>query len=141
MQDFTQVAPQGGVQGGPAVPAGPWQQCFELHFAAGQNELTQTFTVPGGRELTIRTVTADIGVTGGDQPFVFIFTTVRGEKCQHTILLDELPRMNDVFQATRPVHLYADRHSQVTVMVTRFGNSGYPAIPKPELVVLSGTLS
>lgn len=141
MQDFTKVAPQGGLHPGPAIPPGPWQQCFQFDFAAGQNELTQTFTVPADRELMIETVTADIGVTGDDQPFVFVTTTVRGDQCQHTILLDELPRSSEVFQATRPVHLYADRNTQVVVTVTRFGNSGYPAIPKPELVVLSGRLS
>jgi hypothetical protein len=122
------------------VHPGPWQQSFELHFAAGQNQLTQTYTVPDDRELEIETVTADIGITGGDQPFVFVTTTVRGVQCMHTIVLDQLPNAHDDFGATHDLRLYADQNTQVVITVTRFGPSGLPAIPKPELVVLSGRL-
>jgi len=122
------------------VPHGPWQQSFLFTFRAGQHELTQSYTVPADRELAIQTVTADIGITGTDQPFVFVTTTVRGEKCMHTIVLDQLPNIHETFGATRPVELYADQNTEVVVTVTRFGSGGYPAIPKPELVVLSGRL-
>ena len=122
------------------VPHGPWQQQFLFTFAAGQNELTQTYTVPADRQLAIQTVTADIGITGTDQPFLFVTTTVRGETGQHTIVLDQLANVHETFGATRPVELYADQNTEVTVMVTRMGSSGYPAIGKPELIVLSGRL-
>jgi hypothetical protein len=85
-------------------------------------------------------VTADIGITGADQPFVFVTTTVRAVQCMHTIVLDQLPNAHDDFGATRPVHLYADANTQVVITVSRFGSSRLPAIPKPELVVLSGRL-
>lgn len=143
MADGASVAPESAPQHAPtpgAVHPGPWQQCFQFSFTAGQNELTQTYYVPADRELVIETVDADIGISAGDQAFLFVTTTVRGDRCQHTIVLDELPQMTDVYGATRPVRLYADRNTQVSVMVTRFGNSGYPDIPKPSLVVLSGRL-
>jgi hypothetical protein len=111
-----------------------------LHFGAGENEITATYSVPAGRSLVIETVTADIGVGGGDQPFLFVSTTTRSNSAQHTIVLEELPRQTDVFGATRRVQLYADPGTTVTVMVTRWGSSGYPDIPKPELVTLSGRL-
>lgn len=131
----------GGGGGGGTAPAGPWHEPFLLHFGAGSNEVTGTYAVPGGRTLTIETVTADVGVTGGDQPFLFVSTTARGVTAQHTIALEELPRQADVFAATRRVELYADPGTTVTVMVTRWGSSGYPDIPKPELVTLSGRLT
>jgi hypothetical protein len=131
----------GGGGGGGGGAAGPWHQQFELHFGAGQNEVTATYSVPAGRSLAIETVTADLGVTGGDQPFLFVSTTTRGSTAQHTIVLEELPRQGDIYGATRRVQLYGDGGTTVTVMVTRWGSSGYPDIPKPELVTLSGRLS
>jgi hypothetical protein len=131
---------RGGGGGGGAASAGPWHEAFLLHLGAGANEITATYSVPATRSLVIETVTADIGVTGGDQPFLFVSTTTRGLTTQHTIVLEELPRQLDVYAATRRVQLYADAGTSVTVMVTRWGSTGYPDIPKPELVTLSGRL-
>jgi invasion protein IalB len=124
--------------GGPVV--GPFQQTIELTFGAGVNEVTGTVVVPAGVHLVIETVTADIGVANNEQPFLFVETVVKGVTAQHTITLHELPRMSNVFAATHEVRLYADAGTTVTVMVTRFGSSPYPAIPKPELVTLSGCI-
>jgi hypothetical protein len=131
---------RGGGGGGGAASAGPWHEAFLLQFGAGKNEITATYSVPTTRSLVIETATADIGVTGGDQPFLFVSTTTRGVTAQHTIVLEELPRQLDVYAATRRVQLYADAGTTVTVMVTRWGSTGYPDIPKPELVTLSGRL-
>lgn len=131
---------RGGGGGGGGASAGPWQEEYRLSFGAGNNEVTATYTVPGGHALTIETITADIGVTGGDQPFLFVTTTVRGVSAQHTVVLEELARQPDVYNATRRVQLYADPGSTVTIMLTRWGASGYPSIAKPELVTLSGRL-
>jgi hypothetical protein len=131
---------RGGGGGGGAASAGPWHEAFLLHFGAGENEVTGTYSVPTARSLVIETATADIGVTGGDQPFLFVSTTTRGLTAQHTIALEELPRQLDAYAATRRVQLYADAGTSVTVILTRWGSSGYPDIPKPELVTLSGRL-
>jgi hypothetical protein len=128
----------GGGAGGTA--AGPYQQAIELTFSAGVNEITGTVSVPAGLLLVIETVTADIGVANNEQPFVFVSTVVRGVTATHTMALQELPRSPNVFGATHDVRLYADAGTTVTVMVTRFGASTYPAIAKPELVTISGRL-
>jgi hypothetical protein len=130
----------GGGGGGGGVAAGPWHLQFLLHFGGGDNEITDTYSVPGARSLVIETVTADIAVTGGDQPFLFVFTTTRGIDAQHTITLKQLPRQPDTYGATRRVQLYGDPGTTVKVMLTRWGSSGYPDIAKPELVTLSGRL-
>jgi len=136
--ESTELSGHGG--GGGATAVGPYQQAIELTFGAGVNEITGTVAVPAGVHLVIETVTADIGVANNEQPFVFISTVVRGTTAQHTIALQELPRLPNVFGATHDVRLYADAGTTVTVMVTRFGTSSLPAIPKPELVTISGRL-
>ena len=137
IQDQSSAAADLGGGGG-GGGAGPFQQAIELHFAAGVNEVTGTVAAPAGLALVIETVTADIGVADNEQPFLFVQTVVRGVPAMHTMTLRELPRMPNVFGATHEVRLYADPGSTVTVMVTRFGSSPYPAIPKPELVTISG---
>jgi len=137
-QESTRLSGHGGGGGGTAV--GPYQQAIELTFGAGVNEITGTLSVPAGVLLVIETVTADIGVANNEQPFVFISTVVRGVTASHTIALHELPRSPNVFGATHDVRLYADAGTTVTIMVTRFGTSPYPAIAKPELVTISGRL-
>ena len=137
--ESTELSGRGGGGGG-ATAAGPYQQAIELTFGAGVNEITGTVTVPAGLLLVIETVTADVGVANNEQPFVFVSTVVRGVTAQHTIALQELPRSPNVFGATHDVRLYADAGTTVTIMVTRFGASPYPAIPKPELVTISGRL-
>jgi hypothetical protein len=139
-QEATRLSGHGGGGGGGGTSVGPYQQAIELTFGAGVNEITGTVAVPAGVRLVIETVTADIGVATDEQPFVFIFTVVRGVTAQHTIALNELPRSPNVFGATHDVRLYADAGTTVTIMVTRFGTSPYPAIPKPELVTISGHL-
>jgi hypothetical protein len=138
-QESTELSGHGGGGGG-GTAVGPYQQAIELTFGAGVNEITGTVAVPAGVHLAIETVTADIGVANNEQPFVFVSTIVRGVTAQHTIALQELPRSPNVFGATHDVRLYADAGTTVTVMVTRFGTSPYPAIPKPELVTISGRL-
>ena len=134
----TQEATLMGQGGGGGVAVGPFQQAIELTFGAGVNEVTGTVTVPAGVHLVIETITADIGVADYEQPFLFVRRLVQGVTAQHTIALQELPRMPNVFGATHEVRLYADAGTTVTVMVTRFGSSSLPAIPRPELVTLSG---
>jgi invasion protein IalB len=134
-QETAAVTGHGGGGGG---AAGPFQQAVELTFGNGVNEVTGTVAVPAGVHLVIETVTADIGVADGEQAFLFVTTVARGVQATHTITLEELPRMPNVFGATHEVRLYADAGTHVSVMVTRFGISPYPAIPKPELVTLSG---
>lgn len=119
----------------------PFQQAFELTFAQGVNQVTGTIGVPPGKQFVIETVTADIGVGDQEQPFLFVTTVAKGVEAQHTIALEELPRQPNVFCATYPIRLYADPGSTVTVMVTRFGGGTFPAIPKPELVTLSGFIT
>ena len=137
--ESTELSGHGGGGGG-GTAVGPYQQAIELTFGAGVNEITRTVAVPAGVHLVIETVTADIGVALDEQPFVFVTTVVRGVTAQHTIALQELPRMPNVFGATHDVRLYADAGTTVSVIVTRFGSGPYPAIPKPELVTLSGRL-
>lgn len=134
----TQEATLVGHGGGGGMAVGPFQQAIELTFGAGVNQVTGTVTVPAGVHLVIETITADIGVADSEQPFLFVQTVVKGVTAQHTIALQELPLMPNVFGATHEVRLYADAGTTVTVMVTRFGGSSLPAIPKPELVTLSG---
>jgi hypothetical protein len=139
-QESTVVAGSGGGGGGGGANEGPFQQSVQLHFGAGVNQVSGTVAVPAGLQFVIETVTADIGVAANEQPFVFVETVVQGVSATHTITLEELPRMPDVFGATHEVRLFADAGTTVTVLVTRFGNSSLPAIPKPELVTLSGRL-
>jgi hypothetical protein len=134
-QETAAVTGHGGGGGG---ATGPFQQAVELTFGDGVNEVTGTVAVPAGVHLVIETVTADIGVADDEQAFLFVTTVARGVQATHTITLEELPRMPNVFGATHEVRLYADAGTDVGVMVTRFGSSPYPAIPKPELVTLSG---
>ena len=141
IEQETEAMHAGRGGGGGGAAAGPFQRAVLLHLGAGVNQVTDTVSVPPGLTLVIETVTADIGVSGSDQAFLFVETTASGANAQHTIALEELPKMSDVFHATRRVQLYADPGSAVTVMVTRVGNSGYPDIAKPELVTLSGRLT
>lgn len=141
IQDQAELTPPaggGGGGGGGTAAVGPFQQTILLNFAAGVNEVNGTVDVPAGVHLVIETVTADIGVADQEQAFLFVQTVVNGVTAMHTITLDELPRMPNVFGATHKVRLFADAGTTVTVKVTRFGNSPYPAIPKPVLVTLSG---
>lgn len=134
-QDQAELTGFGGGAGG---GASPFQRELKLQFAAGVNQVTETVAVPKGLRLVIETVTADLGVGDGEQPFLFVTTVVNGITSQHTIALAELPRSPNVFNATHDLRLYADAGSTVTVTVTRVGSSPPPAIPKPELVTLSG---
>lgn len=135
MQEAAALTGHGGGGGG---AVGPFQQEVDLTFGSGVNEVTGTVAVPAGVHLVIETVTADIGVADHEQAFLFVTTVAGGVRAMHTITLKELPRMPNVFGATHDVRLYADAGTDVTVMVTRFGSSPYPAIPKPQVVTLSG---
>jgi hypothetical protein len=135
-QDQAELTAFGGGGGGGGF--NPFQRELQLHFGAGASQITGTFTVPKGTYLVIETVTADLGVGDREQPFLFVTTVVNGVTSQHTIALKELPRSPNVFNATHNLRLYADPGSTVTVMVTRVSSLPLLAIPKPELVTLSG---
>ncbi len=121
----------------PSLGPGPFQRQLLLHFGAGVNQVTGQVTAPQKLGLVIETITADIGVDTGEQANLFVETTAGGVSAMHTVALDELPLTPRVFQSTQDVRLYADAASTITVTVTRIG-SNLQAIPKPELVTLSG---
>lgn len=118
--------------------AGLFQRTAELRFGAGMNEITAAFAVPAGVYFGIETVTADLAVGQSEQAFLFVQTVLAGVTARHVIALTELPHAPGVFVATRPVELFADPGTTITVLATRFGPGPYQAIPKPGYVTLSG---
>jgi hypothetical protein len=143
---MTETGEQTSVESMSAVGAGggatrALQHAVQLQFGTGVNQVTGQVSAPPHQGMVIETVTADIGVGSGEQAFLFVETTADGVSAQHTIALNRLPLMPEVFVATHHVQLYADAGSTVKITVTRWGYTPYPAIPKPNLVTLSGRVA
>jgi hypothetical protein len=110
----------------------PARRAFQTNtvFIIGDNEQAQseTFLVPGNKRMVIEYVSADILVSAGQLPKVFVSTTVNGVSTIHYANSNRLGAYgngDDEFLVGQPLTLYADPGTEVQVTFWRNVFTGF----------------